>query len=152
MHDKDDPKLEVIVNLNPSSSSQMSQGEKQQKRIWFLFFPLFMFFISDPLSLSGGESSFSTVALLLALWEVIDTPFRIMDEFDIFMDSHHRQKSILMLIEFARTAPHRQFIFLSPLDHNAIPKNQSDIKIKVLDAPNRKANGRQMQIPDYAGN
>ncbi len=125
VHDKDNPVLEVTVNLNPSSQSQSSQ---------------------DPLTLSGGETSFSTVALLLSLWEVIDTPFRVMDEFDIFMDAIHRQISINVLIEFARTLSSRQFIFLSPLDSSAIPRGQKDIRIKTLDPPIR---GNQRQMGEF---
>jgi chromosome segregation ATPase len=125
VHDRSSPALDVSVNLNPNSQSQASQ---------------------DPLTLSGGETSFSTVALLLSLWEVIDTPFRIMDEFDIFMDAAHRQISINVLIDFARQSPHRQFIFLSPLDSTAIPKHQPDIRIKNLDPPIRDG---QMQMGQF---
>ena len=36
----------------------------------------------DVKQLSGGERSFATLCLLLALGHVIDTPFRILDEYD----------------------------------------------------------------------
>lgn len=39
----------------------------------------------DPKSLSGGEKSYSTVCLLLSIWESMGTPFRALDEFDVFM-------------------------------------------------------------------
>ena len=63
--------------------------------------------------LSGGERSFVTVAFLLALWQVVETPFHAADEFDVFMDAGNRQKSITALLEVATATPH-QYIFISP--------------------------------------
>ncbi len=41
--------------------------------------------VKDVNALSGGERSYTTLSLLLSLGEVVDNPFRAMDEFDIFM-------------------------------------------------------------------
>jgi chromosome segregation ATPase len=41
--------------------------------------------------LSGGERSYTTLALLMSLGDALETPFRIMDEFDVFMDSVSRK-------------------------------------------------------------
>jgi len=90
----------------------------------------------DTKALSGGERSYSTVALLLALWEAMESPFRAMDEFDVFMDSVNRQISINLLIESARDNSHRQFIFITPHDYSSI-KLGPDIRILKMHPPER---------------
>jgi hypothetical protein len=42
--------------------------------------------------MSGGERSYATLSLLLSLGSVVETPFRIMDEFDVFMDKKKKGK------------------------------------------------------------
>jgi chromosome segregation ATPase len=68
----------------------------------------------DTTTLSGGERSYSTVSLLLALWENMESPFRAMDEFDVFMDAVNRRISMELLVETALEKKHRQHIFLTP--------------------------------------
>jgi chromosome segregation ATPase len=41
----------------------------------------------DMASLSGGERSFTTIALLLAIWDRAQTPFHMCDEFDVYLVS-----------------------------------------------------------------
>jgi chromosome segregation ATPase len=65
-------------------------------------------------TLSGGEKSFSTICLLLSIWEAMGSPIRCLDEFDVFMDSVNRAQSMGMMIQAARRAVGRQFILITP--------------------------------------
>ncbi|ROL42817.1 Structural maintenance of chromosomes protein 6 [Anabarilius grahami] len=70
--------------------------------------------VSDMRSLSGGERSFSTVCFILALWEITESPFRCLDEFDVYMDMHNRSISMNMLVALSERQHLRQFIFITP--------------------------------------
>lgn len=50
-------------------------------------------------TLSGGEKSFSSICLLLAIWEAMGSPLRCLDEFDVFMDNVNRAISTNMLVK-----------------------------------------------------
>ncbi|KAL3904788.1 MAG: hypothetical protein SGILL_009931, partial [Bacillariaceae sp.] len=90
------------------------------------------------LTLSGGERSVSTIALLLALGESTDNPFRAMDEFDVFLDAVTRKKVIDHLIEIGKTMSNRQFIFLTPQDISDVDADDTMIKIFRIPNPNRR--------------
>eukprot|EP00026_Physarum_polycephalum_P000990 Phypoly_transcript_00991.p1 GENE.Phypoly_transcript_00991~~Phypoly_transcript_00991.p1 ORF type:complete len:1091 (-),score=239.01 Phypoly_transcript_00991:83-3355(-) len=116
--DHDNRKLDIQIQLDrlrPSDQQQM---------------------VKDTKSLSGGERSFSTVSLLLALWEAMETPFRAMDEFDVFMDAVNRRLSIEMLTEAGREHKHRQFLFISPHDTSHIPQS-SEVRVIRMRPPER---------------
>lgn len=49
-------------------------------------------------TLSGGEKSFSSVCLLLSLWEAMGSPLRCLDEFDVYMDDINRDVSTSMIV------------------------------------------------------
>ncbi|EPS40314.1 hypothetical protein H072_5870 [Dactylellina haptotyla CBS 200.50] len=67
-------------------------------------------------TLSGGEKSFSQICLLLALWEAMGSPFRCLDEFDVFMDAVNRGVSMGLIIKAARNSVGKQFILITPQD------------------------------------
>jgi len=88
----------------------------------------------DMKTLSGGEKSFSTVSLILALWEEIKPPFRMLDEFDVFMDMMNRNKSVEMILDFAQTQREFQYFFLTPLDTNMLEqeKYKDDVSVETV--------------------
>lgn len=68
---------------------------------------------NDVKGLSGGERSYTTICLLIALGENLETPFRILDEFDVFLDPQNRKLVMSVLIHTAKQLLHRQFIFIT---------------------------------------
>ncbi|KAF9257497.1 P-loop containing nucleoside triphosphate hydrolase protein [Marasmius fiardii PR-910] len=71
-------------------------------------------------ALSGGEKSFSTICLLLSLWESIGCPLRCLDEFDVFMDAVNRRISMKMMIDTANQSDKKQYVLITPQDMNNI--------------------------------
>ncbi|RIA90796.1 P-loop containing nucleoside triphosphate hydrolase protein [Glomus cerebriforme] len=90
----------------------------------------------DPKSLSGGEKSFSTICLLLALWEAMGCPIRCLDEFDVFMDAVNRRISMRMMIETAREADKTQYILITPQDASSVAPGP-DVRVHRLQDPER---------------
>ncbi|KAK3305509.1 P-loop containing nucleoside triphosphate hydrolase protein [Chaetomium strumarium] len=94
-------------------------------------------------TLSGGEKSFSSICLLLAIWEAMGSPLRCLDEFDVFMDNVNRAISTNMLITAARRSVNRQYIFITP---NAIEgRNALDKDVKII----RLKDPRQRTLEEY---
>jgi len=82
---------------------------------------------------SGGERTFATVALILALWSNMQLPFYSIDEYDVYMDNVNRLATtqlLMMAIENRKN----QFIFLTPQDISHI-KSAGNIKIVKLKEP-----------------
>lgn len=87
-------------------------------------------------TLSGGEKSFSTICMLLALWEAMGSPIRCLDEFDVFMDSVNRDISMRMMIAAARQSVGKQYILITPQAMGSL-KLGNDVKIIKLNDPER---------------
>ena len=83
--------------------------------------------VRDLRQLSGGERSFATVCFALALGEFTASPFRAMDEFDVYMDAVNRRVSLASLLQNAADAAHLQFLLLTPQDVAAVHAARDEV-------------------------
>ncbi|SCV71036.1 BQ2448_3798 [Microbotryum intermedium] len=90
----------------------------------------------DAKSLSGGEKSFSTICLLLTMWEAVGCPLRCLDEFDVFMDAVNRRISMKMMVDTAKAADEVQFILITPQSMSGSTYGP-EVRITKLGDPNR---------------
>lgn len=90
----------------------------------------------DPRSLSGGEKSYSTICLLLSLWEAIGCPLRCLDEFDVFMDAVNRRVAMNMMIETAKHSDKKQYILITPQDVTTVTI-ESSVRLHRMPDPER---------------
>ena len=89
-------------------------------------------------TLSGGEKSFSTICLLLALWDAMGSPIRCLDEFDVFMDSVNREISMEMIIDAARDSVSRQYVLITPQSmSNKSIASMADVTVIKMSDPER---------------
>ncbi|TYJ58578.1 hypothetical protein B9479_000788 [Cryptococcus floricola] len=88
-------------------------------------------------SLSGGERSFSTVSLLLALWATVPCPIRALDEWDVFLDAANRKVAAKNLMEGAKQSDGKQYILITPLDMQGIDTAGPDKKVIRMADPVR---------------
>lgn len=79
-------------------------------------------------TLSGGERSFAGVCFLLSMWKCFKCPVKVLDEFDVFMDSINRKMAIRSLFEFFKETS-VQVILITPLDTSDLLDPDCDIKI-----------------------
>lgn len=93
---------------------------------------------NDVRQLSGGERSYTTLCLLMALGHVIECPFRLMDEYDVFLDQVVRKITLMELMRYA-LAPEqrgRQFIILTPQELSDV-KVTNSVRICRIRPPER---------------
>ena len=83
----------------------------------------------DMKTLSGGEKSYSTISLVLALWSQIHPPFRILDEFDVFMDNLNRRIALDHILNYAKENRKFQYMFLTPLSLENLKDEKEDVNV-----------------------
>jgi chromosome segregation ATPase len=131
--DDDSRELKLIANPDKNDSSSQHQ---------------------DVRNLSGGERSYTTLSLLMALGHTIDCPFRLMDEYDVFLDEVTRSKTLTLLQDYALKAEQRkkQFIIITPHTLAGIDTRKDPDKVKIvkMQPPQRiSAHGLQQQTLSF---
>ena len=108
--DIDHTKKQVALSVKMDSTNEVASSQVSNIRV-----------------LSGGEKSFVTLSLIMATTHVIESPFFIMDEFDVFMDEANRVVSLHTIIDTARQEG-RQFIFITPHNLETVVKEMNKDK------------------------
>lgn len=72
-----------------------------------------------------------TLSLIMATAHIIESPFFIMDEFDVFMDEANRHVSLMTIIQTAREE-RKQFIFITPHNLETVVKERSEMERIVI--------------------
>ena len=101
----------------------------------------------DVRQLSGGERSFTTLCLLMSLGHVIESPFRVMDEYDVFLDEVSRKVTLKMLCSYATDLQQRgrQFIIITPHSLGDVRTGKGVHINKMPDPIRSKADGKNAQ-------
>jgi len=71
-------------------------------------------FKKDFKTLSGGEKSYIQMCLILSLWNSFHTPFRALDEWDVYLDPVNRKRISNQLLNITLEKEGTQYIFISP--------------------------------------
>jgi chromosome segregation ATPase len=102
---------------------------------------------NDVRQMSGGERSYTTLCLLMSLGHVMETPFRLMDEYDVFLDEMSRKITLTSICTYALLPLNlnKQFFVITPHELKHVkPTNQ--VRVKVMPDPVRiTAAGLQQQ-------
>jgi len=109
---------------NDAASQSASQGKRNTNKA----------LVEYAMGLSGGERSYSTICFILSLWQVMECPFYMLDEFDVFMDQFNRKTSQQALMAHARQFKDRQFFLFSPLDLVEIPSKDEATVLRLRPA------------------
>ncbi|KAG5989423.1 hypothetical protein E4U52_005566 [Claviceps spartinae] len=117
--DLDHMKRRVNIHIEPDETRRSSTGRNTK-------------------TLSGGEKSFSSICMLLSVWEAIGSPIRCLDEFDVFMDNVNRAISTNMLVDTARRSVSRQYILITPNAIEGRARLDKDVKIIRLTDPRQR--------------
>ncbi|CCF56039.1 hypothetical protein KAFR_0A06040 [Kazachstania africana CBS 2517] len=92
-------------------------------------------------TLSGGEKSFSQMALLLATWAPMRSRITALDEFDVFMDQVNRKIGTGLIVKTLKDNARTQTIIITPQDIGKIAHiDSTGVNIHRMRDPERQNN------------
>ncbi|SMN22671.1 similar to Saccharomyces cerevisiae YLR383W SMC6 Protein involved in structural maintenance of chromosomes [Maudiozyma saulgeensis] len=92
-------------------------------------------------TLSGGEKSYSQMALLLATWKPMRSRIIALDEFDVYMDQVNRKVGTGLIVNKLKDNSRTQTIIITPQDIGKITDiNDTSVRIHKIKDPKRKNN------------
>lgn len=86
---------------------------------------------------SGGEKSYSQMALLLATWRPMRSRLIALDEFDVFMDQVNRKIGSKLIVKKLKDIPGTQTIIITPQDIGGIAEIDDSVNILKMKDPKR---------------
>lgn len=86
---------------------------------------------------SGGEKSYSQMALLLATWRPMRSRIIALDEFDVFMDQVNRKIGSKLIVKKLKDIPNTQTIIITPQDIGGIAEIDDSVRILRMRDPKR---------------
>ncbi|CAB4257268.1 similar to Saccharomyces cerevisiae YLR383W SMC6 Protein involved in structural maintenance of chromosomes [Maudiozyma barnettii] len=92
-------------------------------------------------TLSGGEKSYSQMALLLATWKPMRSRIIALDEFDVYMDQVNRKVGTGLIVNKLKDNLRTQTIIITPQDIGKITDiNDTSVRIHKIKDPKRQNN------------
>jgi hypothetical protein len=85
-------------------------------------------------------------------WQ-IESPFRVMDEYDVFLDEAMRRKTLDLLVSYSKSLimANRQFIILTPNSLSSINTDPKYVRIHRMPEPERRrSHGLQQQTLEFS--
>lgn len=95
----------------------------------------------DVNTLSGGEKSFSQIALLLATWKPIRSRIIALDEYDVYMDQVNRKVCTKLILNKLKANVRTQTVIITPQDISQMTDISDDtVSVHKMSDPERHAN------------
>lgn len=79
--------------------------------------------VLDAYTQSGGERSIAIMTFLLSLQQLVLSPFRAVDEFDVHLDPKNREAVLKMIFSHIRGRPESQYIVITPSQLTVMEKD-----------------------------